>query len=121
MQAACPESDSLVMRKNFLRPPYVSRRDALERTGAEASDGHSNALDNREGGSFQRNSLPTFREMRDRYHQKDKRRYDHGFWKKKLEFCSQKAVLAEPGSTALQLSRPVSTASGGPNSEDCIR
>jgi hypothetical protein len=37
MQAACPESGSLVMRKDLLSPPYVSRGDALERT-ARAGD-----------------------------------------------------------------------------------
>src|SRR5208283_1223915 len=53
-------------------------------------------------------------------HHSQRERYDRGFcWKKELDSCPRKAVLAGPGSTALQLSRLVSTGSARPKSDEC--
>jgi hypothetical protein len=41
-----------------------------------------------------------------------------GFWEKELDSWLRKVGLAEPANAALQLSRMVSTASDGPNSEE---
>jgi hypothetical protein len=49
-----------------------------------------------------------------------KARNVRGFSEKELDSWLRKAGLAEPASAAWQLSRMVSTASDGPNSEECI-